>query len=149
MLFDLALPTAPVHTEWIALATDSDSAEDWTPAEKKKYEGLIAKGIPAAVARKMCKATETARPQFGISLATVPADLRADARQKAADEGEAMPDGSYPIRSLAELTKAQESFGQTKPEDRPKVKRFLLKRAKALGAGQNVVDAIGKYGDED
>lgn len=83
-----------------------------------------------------------------LDLAAVPANLRQDARQAAADKGEAMPDGSFPIRSLAELDKARQAFGRTNPADRDKVKAFMLKRARALGASQDVIDAIQAYGTD-
>lgn len=152
MLFDLALlPVSPVQTEWRLASGDTEG--DWGPGEKAIYDKLIAKGVKPALARKMCKraaakanSTETSQRQPDISL-VVPTNLRADARQKAADEGEAMPDGSYPIRNLGELDEARQAFGRTKPADRPMVKRFLLKRARALGASQDVIDAINAYDD--
>lgn len=106
MLFDMALPTQPVQTEWEITGQDA------------------------------------------LALA-VPTNLRTDARQKAAGEGEAMPDGSFPIRSLAELDKARQAFGRVSPDKADAVKRFMLKRARALGASQDVIDAINKYGDDD
>lgn len=75
----------------------------------------------------------------------VPTNLRTAARSEAADKGEAMPDGSFPIRNLAELDKARQAFGRVGPDDRAKVKAFMLKRAKALGAAQDVCDAIEAY----
>jgi len=154
MLFDLALPAEPVRTQWIALAS-GDSDGDWGPGEKAIYDKLVAKGVSPALAKIMCKkaaakenSAETARPQSGVSL-TVPENLRVDARQKAADEGDAMPDGSFPIRSLAELDKARQAFGRVSPDKADAVKRFMLKRARALGASQDVIDAISKYGQSD
>jgi len=154
MLFDLALPAEPVQTEWIVLADESPDGDDWKPGEKAIYDKLIAKGVSPALAKIMCKkaaakvnSTETVRPRSGISLAAVPADLRTDARQKAAGEGDAMPDGSFPIRSLAELDKARQAFGRVSPDKADAVRRFMLKRARALGASSDVIDAINKYGE--
>ena len=75
----------------------------------------------------------TAGSRWSIELAT-PENLKTKARQQAADKGAALPDGSYPIRNLSELDKAIQAWGRTKPEDRQKVKNFILKRARALGA---------------
>lgn len=157
MLFDLALPTAPIRTQWVALAGDqSPDGDDWEPGEKAIYDKLIAKGVSPAMAKIMCKkavvkakSTEAARSQSGVSLAAVPTNLRTDAREEAADKGEAMPDGSFPIRSLAELDKARQAFGRVSPDKADAVKRFMLKRARALGASQDVIDAISKYGRGD
>lgn len=57
-----------------------------------------------------------------------------EARKKAAQQGQALPDGSYPIRNKDELRRAIQSFGRSKPGDRAKVKRHIIKRARALNA---------------
>jgi hypothetical protein len=80
-----------------------------------------------------------------IELDSVPMGLRAQARSDAADKGQALPGGSYPVRNLAELDKARQAFGRANPADRGTLKAFLLKRAKALGASQDVINAIQAY----
>lgn len=53
-------------------------------------------------------------------------------REKMASSGTALPDGSYPIESKRDLANAISSYGRAKnPEI---VKRWIKKRAKALGA---------------
>lgn len=53
-------------------------------------------------------------------------------RDKMASKGTALPDGSYPIESKRDLANAISSYGRAKnPEI---VKRWIKKRAKALGA---------------
>lgn len=53
-------------------------------------------------------------------------------RDKLSSKGEALPDGSYPIASKRDLANAISSYGRAKnPEI---VKRWIKKRAKALGA---------------
>lgn len=53
-------------------------------------------------------------------------------REKMASKGTALPDGSYPIDSKRDLANAISSYGRAKnPEI---VKRWIKKRAKALGA---------------
>ena len=60
------------------------------------------------------------------------AAFTADERQALADRGEAMPDGSYPIRNKKDLSDAIQSYGRA---DNPgSVKRWIIWRAKALGA---------------
>jgi hypothetical protein len=51
---------------------------------------------------------------------------------KAADDGDAMPDGSYPIKTVADLEKAIQAFGRAKDPD--KVKAHIIALAKTLGA---------------
>lgn len=58
--------------------------------------------------------------------------LSEDARQRAADTGHAMPDGSFPIRDRQELAKAILALGRAKNPDA--VKRHIIKRARALKA---------------
>lgn len=53
-------------------------------------------------------------------------------RDKMSEKGTALPDGSYPIESKRDLANAISSYGRAKnPEI---VKRWIKKRAKALGA---------------
>lgn len=53
-------------------------------------------------------------------------------RNKMADSGVAMPDGSYPIPDKDALRRAIQSYGRAK--DPEAVKRHIIKRARALGA---------------
>lgn len=62
-------------------------------------------------------------------------------REKAADEGEALPDGSFPIRNKADLGKAVQAFGRAKDKDR--AKRHIIKRARALNAVDMLPEAWG------
>lgn len=53
-------------------------------------------------------------------------------RQQAAKAGEAMPDGSYPIRNWSDLKNAISAYGRAKDKDA--TKRHIIKRARALKA---------------
>jgi hypothetical protein len=55
------------------------------------------------------------------------------ARKKLAAEGKALPNGSYPIRNEEDLKNAIQGYGRSKPGDRAKVRRHIMKRARALG----------------
>lgn len=61
-----------------------------------------------------------------------PEDLSAAARHLAAAEGDALPDGSYPVRDLTELHKAIHAVGRSKHPI--EVRRYLIRRARELGA---------------
>lgn len=53
-------------------------------------------------------------------------------REKLSQKGEALPDGSFPITNKRDLANAISAYGRSKnPEI---VKRWIIKRAKALGA---------------
>lgn len=54
-------------------------------------------------------------------------------RDAAADKGEALPDGSYPIRNESDLKNAIKAYGRAKESDRAKVRKHIMKRARALG----------------
>lgn len=59
-------------------------------------------------------------------------DVSTKERDKLAEEGKAMPDGSYPIASREDLKNAIQSVGRAK--NKSKVKAHIKARAKALGA---------------
>jgi hypothetical protein len=61
------------------------------------------------------------------------ADISTEARERLAKEGKALPDGSYPIRNASDLENAIKAYGRSKPGDRAKVRRHIMKRARALG----------------
>jgi hypothetical protein len=60
------------------------------------------------------------------------ADLTAAGRRRAASAGAAMPDGSYPITSKADLRKAVKTVGRGNA-DHDAIRKHIIKRAKALG----------------
>jgi hypothetical protein len=57
-----------------------------------------------------------------------------DERMKLAEKGEAMPNGSYPISSVADLRNAIQAYGRSKESDRAKVRKHIIKRAGQLKA---------------
>ena len=79
---------------------------------------------------------EVADLKARVASAHAEAELAAisvKARKKLADEGKALPDGSYPIRNEGDLKNAIHAYGRSKPGDRAKVRRHIMKRARALG----------------
>lgn len=60
------------------------------------------------------------------------AEFSTKQREALADKKQAMPDGSYPIRNIKDLKNAIASYGRAKNPEA--VKRWIKKRAKALGA---------------
>lgn len=59
------------------------------------------------------------------------AEFSSKERNKLSKKGEAMPDGSYPIRNVSDLKNAIKAFGRAKDPD--KTKAWIKKRAKELG----------------
>lgn len=67
------------------------------------------------------------------------ADLSTAGRKKAAASGAAMPDGSYPINTKADLRKAIKAVGRG-GADHNAIRKHIAKRAKALGLEALVPD---------
>ena len=68
------------------------------------------------------------------------ADISEEARKRLAEEGKALPDGSYPIRNVDDLKNAIRAYGRSKPSDRAKVRRHIMKRARQLKQGDMIPD---------
>jgi hypothetical protein len=60
------------------------------------------------------------------------AELDAEQRRKLAERGEALSDGSFPIRNKADLSDAVQSYGRAK--DKAEAKRWIKRRARELDA---------------
>lgn len=58
--------------------------------------------------------------------------LKKDSRDKAASKGEALDDGSFPIKNKADLKRAIQAYGRAK--NKQAAKRHIIKRARALKA---------------
>jgi hypothetical protein len=60
-------------------------------------------------------------------------DFTEEQRQHLAETGEAMPDGSYPIRNCGDAENARQAYGRANPEDRAAVAAHIRTREEALG----------------
>lgn len=63
-------------------------------------------------------------------------------REKDANAGKAMPDGSFPIENTNDLANAIKAYGRAK--DPEAVKKHIIERAKALGATKELPEDWGK-----
>lgn len=68
----------------------------------------------------------------------IDADTSAAGRRKEAAAGQAMPDGSFPIKSAADVGNAVKDWGRA--GSKPAVKAHIISRAKALGAEKELPD---------
>jgi len=66
------------------------------------------------------------------------AELDTKERRKLAEEGKALPDGSFPIRNREDLQDAIQSYGRAK--DKAEAKRWIKRRAKELNAEGELPD---------
>lgn len=72
--------------------------------------------------------------------ATAFADVSDEKRAEYAKRGWAREDGSYPITDISDLKKAIQAYGRSDPEDRTKVRRHIMKRARGLGRADLIPD---------
>lgn len=82
-------------------------------AAASKVEDMRARALTAAAVAELAKFSE-------------------EERSKLAESGEALPDGSYPIRNVEDLKNAIQAYGRSKPSDRAEVRKHITKRARAL-----------------
>jgi hypothetical protein len=68
-------------------------------------------------------------------------------RKRLVKQGKALPDsgtgsgGRFPIRNANDLRKAIRAIGRARPEDRAKIKRFIMRRARELGLTHLIPDS--------
>ena len=111
------------------LAERIDAHQKWAWQLSSSISGeelVIAQDVPMDV---NFEAVFSALEEQGLTAAGPSEEVR----QKLAKSGEALPDGSYPVRNVSDLRKAVHAYGRSKPSDRAKVRRHIAKRAKALG----------------
>src|SRR5262245_29962548 len=70
--------------------------------------------------------------QVSIEGRPTMAELDTKTRRKLADEGKALPDGSFPIRNREDLQDAIQSYGRA--NDKGEAKRWIKRRARELHA---------------
>lgn len=102
--------------------------------------GSVSPEVRAAAAKAVAewealKAKARAKPNAGGG-ASLSNPYGEASRKKAAERGFAMPDGSYPIRSVDELHKAVQAYGRAK--DKAAVKKHIIKRARELKAAGTI-----------
>ena len=62
-------------------------------------------------------------------------------RKAMASKGQAMPGGKFPIADVEDLKRAIKSYGRAKESDRAKVRRHIIKRARALGEAELIPES--------
>ena len=69
-------------------------------------------------------------------------EFSAEERERLAESGAAMSDGSFPIRNASDLRNAIQAFGRANADDRAAVARHIQRRARAL----NLTDQLPEEG---
>ena len=68
----------------------------------------------------------------GVKVMLYKREFSAEEREQAASTGAALPDGSFPIKTVADLENAVHAYGRAK--DKAKAKAHIISRAHTLGA---------------
>jgi hypothetical protein len=98
---------------------------EFSPEELAEYEALPTEDEQVLYANA-----------HGAILASAYRDVSPDERRKLADEGKAMPDGSFPIANCDDLKNAIQAIGRAKNPEA--VRRHIVKRANQLDCGQHL-----------
>lgn len=77
--------------------------------------------------------------QAGAKALIMKRDFSADQRDKLAETGAAMPDGSFPIANVSDLSNAVQAIGRAKNPDA--ARQHIISRARALGATDQLPDS--------
>lgn len=143
-------------SEEMSKSYDSDNEEEdkWDNVEKACWTGYTQRGmkekngrmVPNCVpVQKSYDEEDQEEPKIKKSLfgQLDPFDLvkrkfTTEQRKKMAEEGKAMPDGSYPIDNKTDLMNAIRSWGRGGADS--KVKAHIKRRANALGASDMIPD---------
>jgi hypothetical protein len=86
----------------------------------------------ARAARLAAKASELTARVASARYADQFADISVKERSALAKKGQALSDGSYPIRNEEDLKNAIQAFGRAKESDRARVRRHIMRRARQL-----------------
>jgi len=68
------------------------------------------------------------------------AKIGEEERAELSNKGQALADGSFPIRNVEDLKNAIKAFNRAKEEDRPRARRHIMKRARQLKAADLIPD---------
>jgi hypothetical protein len=105
--------------------------------------GLTMSEAIAAVQSELAKREQTALLETVEEMEK--REFSAEERKQAAKSGAALPDGSFPIKTVSDLHNAIQALGRAK--DKAKAKAHIIARAKALGASKELPESWGKIAD--
>lgn len=143
---------------------DDGDDGDGGHADHATYKALIKRNVPAARAAAMCarsdkkvKATALAQslavmlsgsPGRDIGLVTLtPPSETASGRREAADEGDALPDGSYPIKSKRQLHSAA-VLAASRHGNWRAAQALIKRKAPKFGVDVNSLPGFGSKSDD-
>jgi len=128
--------------EEISKSYESDNEEEdkWDNMEKACWSGYKQVGMKDKGGRRVPNCVPVKKSLFGNldPYEVTKRKFTAQQRKAMAENGEAMPDGSYPIANKTDLMNAIRSWGRGGSD--PKVKSHIKSRAKALDALDMIPD---------
>ena len=124
-------------------------------AAKEKMEALTA----AIKADQLSSKIRTMRDEDTAYMLQIMDDTSAELavinrkqRMKLAEEGKALPNGSFPIRNASDLKNAVHAYGRSKPGQRGMVRRHIMKMARQLDKvdliPENWIQAVKASGED-
>lgn len=128
------------------LSTRLEALEQFSTANLKAQAAAISERF--APARAEQEAALTARYEAASARLAEFGFVPKKAREDAAKKGEALPDGSFPIRNEKDLKNAIQAYGRSKEEDRAAVRKHIQKRARALGKADLIPEDWKNAGSE-
>jgi hypothetical protein len=112
------------HSANATLAKKAQSAREVFASIREEKQKELASRVAELSAKVDAVFAEEAEDEFAY--------IPRRERMKLAEEGKAMPDGSFPIRNIEDLKNAIQAHGRAKKAKRASVKRFIEKRARQL-----------------
>jgi hypothetical protein len=130
-----------MHEKWnwqlkaSSVPAGMESLED--EAEEEPYEMVFsvvqANGVPEFAGLTASAGDRLERiEEFAAMLEFV--SFTPEQRKELAKKGQALPDGSFPIRNKADLKNAIRAYGRSGKTKAAQVRKHIIARAKALGA---------------
>lgn len=101
-------------------------------ARALKKTDLIPTGWSAANASLIASADSIRERALVAAAVAQLASIPEEERMSLAEKGQALPDGSYPIRNEGDLKNAIQAFGRAKKSERTQVRKHIMKRARQL-----------------
>ena len=121
---------------------DNEMQKCWTGytqrGMKEKGGRMVPNCVPVEKVEDLSEADQVNKSLFSNldPFDLIKRDYNTKQRKEMAASGEAMPDGSYPIANRTDLMNAIRSWGRGGSD--PKVKQYIKRRAKALGASDMI-----------
>lgn len=125
------LKLAEKAAQYAELSTLAESAN--LSARVKSAKKVMKKNQAAYRMESLTASIDSIRSAAVVAAAVAElASISAEDRKALAEKGQALPDGSFPIRNESDLKNAIHAYGRSKKSDRAAVRKHIMKRARQL-----------------